>query len=177
MGSVTSVNTGLIINAHTVPAVSVWRVFMTVIHLFEITRRLPVLFTFTHISMANSAEMREWFHGLWLWCWFCAVPQASSIENKQDWIKHIREVIQERTAHLRGALKEPIHIPKTTTAKHKGRRWEDQVVHKAVSTLRAAQQTRCSSILHTATVRVHWQHTVGLYSCNCKIYFHQTSKV
>ncbi|XP_027143209.1 triple functional domain protein isoform X2 [Larimichthys crocea] len=48
---------------------------------------------------------------------------ASSIENKQDWIKHIREVIQERTIHLRGALKEPIHIPKATTAKHhKGRR-------------------------------------------------------
>lgn len=48
--------------------------------------------------------------------------QASSIENKQDWIKHIREVIQERTIHLRGALKEPIHIPKATTTKHKGRR-------------------------------------------------------
>ncbi|XP_042082667.1 triple functional domain protein isoform X7 [Haplochromis burtoni] len=48
---------------------------------------------------------------------------ASSIENKQDWIKHIREVIQERTIHLRGALKEPIHIPKTATTKHhKGRR-------------------------------------------------------
>uniref|UniRef100_A0A3Q0S321 Trio Rho guanine nucleotide exchange factor a n=1 Tax=Amphilophus citrinellus TaxID=61819 RepID=A0A3Q0S321_AMPCI len=51
------------------------------------------------------------------------VLKASSIENKQDWIKHIREVIQERTIHLRGALKEPIHIPKTTTTKHhKGRR-------------------------------------------------------
>uniref|UniRef100_A0A3P8Z9Z3 non-specific serine/threonine protein kinase n=1 Tax=Esox lucius TaxID=8010 RepID=A0A3P8Z9Z3_ESOLU len=42
------------------------------------------------------------------------VLKASSIENKQDWIKHIREVIQERTIHLRGALKEPIHIPKYT---------------------------------------------------------------
>ncbi|KAM9384697.1 triple functional domain protein [Pholidichthys leucotaenia] len=51
------------------------------------------------------------------------VLKASNIENKQDWIKHIREVIQERTIHLRGALKEPIHIPKPTTAKHhKGRR-------------------------------------------------------
>ncbi|XP_048086271.1 triple functional domain protein isoform X5 [Alosa alosa] len=48
---------------------------------------------------------------------------ASSIENKQDWIKHIREVIQERTVHLKGALKEPIHIPKPSTAKHKGRRY------------------------------------------------------
>ncbi|KAM4724712.1 triple functional domain protein isoform 6-T6 [Anableps anableps] len=48
---------------------------------------------------------------------------ASNIENKQDWIKHIREVIQERTIHLRGALKEPIHIPKPSTVKHpKGRR-------------------------------------------------------
>ncbi|KAJ6661403.1 hypothetical protein lerEdw1_015032 [Lerista edwardsae] len=48
---------------------------------------------------------------------------ASSIENKQDWIKHIREVIQERTIHLKGALKEPIHIPKTApTTKQKGRR-------------------------------------------------------
>uniref|UniRef100_A0AAY4E3F5 non-specific serine/threonine protein kinase n=1 Tax=Denticeps clupeoides TaxID=299321 RepID=A0AAY4E3F5_9TELE len=50
------------------------------------------------------------------------VLKASSIENKQDWIKHIREVIQERTIHLKGALKEPIHIPKASTAKHKGRR-------------------------------------------------------
>ncbi|XP_019713701.1 triple functional domain protein-like isoform X3 [Hippocampus comes] len=51
------------------------------------------------------------------------VLKASNIENKQDWIKHIREVIQERTIHLRGALKEPIHIPKASTAKHhKGRR-------------------------------------------------------
>uniref|UniRef100_A0A6Q2ZDL3 non-specific serine/threonine protein kinase n=1 Tax=Esox lucius TaxID=8010 RepID=A0A6Q2ZDL3_ESOLU len=51
------------------------------------------------------------------------VLKASSIENKQDWIKHIREVIQERTIHLRGALKEPIHIPKSATAKHpKGHR-------------------------------------------------------
>ncbi|XP_057691051.1 triple functional domain protein isoform X1 [Corythoichthys intestinalis] len=50
------------------------------------------------------------------------VLKGSSIENKQDWIKHIREVIQERTVHLRGALKEPIHIPKATTTKHKGRR-------------------------------------------------------
>ncbi|KAJ7985626.1 hypothetical protein DPEC_G00354020 [Dallia pectoralis] len=49
------------------------------------------------------------------------VLKASSIENKQDWIKHIREVIQERTIHLRGALKEPIHIPKASTAKHKYR--------------------------------------------------------
>lgn len=49
--------------------------------------------------------------------------QASSIENKQDWIKHIREVIQERTIHLKGALKEPIHIPKTAPAtRQKGRR-------------------------------------------------------
>ncbi|XP_015241504.1 PREDICTED: triple functional domain protein isoform X2 [Cyprinodon variegatus] len=48
---------------------------------------------------------------------------ASNIENKQDWIKHIREVIQEHTIYLRAALKEPIHIPKPTTAKHpKGRR-------------------------------------------------------
>uniref|UniRef100_A0A672T5H2 non-specific serine/threonine protein kinase n=1 Tax=Sinocyclocheilus grahami TaxID=75366 RepID=A0A672T5H2_SINGR len=51
------------------------------------------------------------------------VLKASSIENKQDWIKHIREVIQERTVHLKGALKEPIHIPKHSTAKHKGRRY------------------------------------------------------
>lgn len=49
--------------------------------------------------------------------------KASSIENKQDWIKHIREVIQERTIHLKGALKEPIHIPKTAPAtRQKGRR-------------------------------------------------------
>uniref|UniRef100_A0A665THJ3 non-specific serine/threonine protein kinase n=1 Tax=Echeneis naucrates TaxID=173247 RepID=A0A665THJ3_ECHNA len=58
------------------------------------------------------------------------VLKASSIENKQDWIKHIREVIQERTIHLRGALKEPIHIPKATTAKHpKGRRLISHASH------------------------------------------------
>ncbi len=50
-------------------------------------------------------------------------PQASCIENKQDWIKHVREVIQERTIHLRGALKEPIHIPKAAATKHKGKRY------------------------------------------------------
>ncbi|XP_068092702.1 triple functional domain protein isoform X2 [Hyperolius riggenbachi] len=47
------------------------------------------------------------------------VLKGSSIENKQDWIKNIREVIQDRTIHLRGALKEPIHIPKTISAKQK----------------------------------------------------------
>ncbi|KAG9476065.1 hypothetical protein GDO78_002896, partial [Eleutherodactylus coqui] len=47
------------------------------------------------------------------------VLKGSSIENKQDWIKHIREVIQDRTIHLRGALKEPIHIPKTVSTKQK----------------------------------------------------------
>ncbi|XP_059801136.1 triple functional domain protein-like isoform X4 [Hypanus sabinus] len=50
------------------------------------------------------------------------VLKASSIENKQDWIKHIREVIQERTIHLKGALKEAIHLPKPASHKHKGRR-------------------------------------------------------
>uniref|UniRef100_A0A671T981 Kalirin-like n=1 Tax=Sinocyclocheilus anshuiensis TaxID=1608454 RepID=A0A671T981_9TELE len=39
--------------------------------------------------------------------------KASSIEMKQEWIRNIREVIQERTIHLKGALKEPIHPPKT----------------------------------------------------------------
>ncbi|KAG2459312.1 KALRN protein, partial [Polypterus senegalus] len=38
---------------------------------------------------------------------------ASSIEAKQEWIKNIREVIQERMIHLKGALKEPIQLPKT----------------------------------------------------------------
>ncbi|CAH2304994.1 kalirin isoform X4 [Pelobates cultripes] len=41
------------------------------------------------------------------------VLKASSIEVKQEWIKHIREVIQERMIHLKGALKEPIQPPKT----------------------------------------------------------------
>ncbi|XP_043085473.1 kalirin isoform X2 [Puntigrus tetrazona] len=41
------------------------------------------------------------------------VLKASSIEVKQEWIKNIREVIQERIIHLKGALKEPIHVPKT----------------------------------------------------------------
>ncbi|XP_039613341.1 kalirin isoform X3 [Polypterus senegalus] len=41
------------------------------------------------------------------------VLKASSIEAKQEWIKNIREVIQERMIHLKGALKEPIQLPKT----------------------------------------------------------------
>lgn len=41
---------------------------------------------------------------------FC---QATSMEAKQEWIKNIREVIQERMTHLKGALKEPLHLPKT----------------------------------------------------------------
>ncbi|KAJ8282297.1 hypothetical protein COCON_G00048160 [Conger conger] len=41
------------------------------------------------------------------------VLKASSIEVKQEWIKNIREVIQERMVHLKGPLKEPIHMPKT----------------------------------------------------------------
>ncbi|XDV36282.1 hypothetical protein PO909_006089, partial [Leuciscus waleckii] len=41
------------------------------------------------------------------------VLKASNIEVKQEWIRNIREVIQERTVHLKGALKEPIHPPKT----------------------------------------------------------------
>ncbi|XP_030283143.1 kalirin isoform X1 [Sparus aurata] len=41
------------------------------------------------------------------------VLKASSMEAKQEWIKNIREVIQERMTHLKGALKEPVHLPKT----------------------------------------------------------------
>ncbi|XP_053100776.1 kalirin isoform X3 [Hemicordylus capensis] len=41
------------------------------------------------------------------------VLKASSIETKQEWIKNIREVIQERIIHVKGALKEPIQLPKT----------------------------------------------------------------
>uniref|UniRef100_M3ZSB7 non-specific serine/threonine protein kinase n=1 Tax=Xiphophorus maculatus TaxID=8083 RepID=M3ZSB7_XIPMA len=40
------------------------------------------------------------------------VLKASSMEAKQEWIKNIREVIQERMTHLKGALKEPLHLPK-----------------------------------------------------------------
>uniref|UniRef100_A0A8C8SWB0 Trio Rho guanine nucleotide exchange factor n=1 Tax=Pelusios castaneus TaxID=367368 RepID=A0A8C8SWB0_9SAUR len=54
------------------------------------------------------------------------VLKASSIENKQDWIKHIREVIQERTIHLKGALKEPIHIPKTAPTTKDGEDLDSQ---------------------------------------------------
>ncbi|XP_049583381.1 kalirin isoform X1 [Syngnathus scovelli] len=43
------------------------------------------------------------------------VLKASSVEAKQEWIKNIREVIQERMTHLKGALKEPVHLPKTAT--------------------------------------------------------------
>ncbi|XP_029461100.1 kalirin isoform X1 [Rhinatrema bivittatum] len=41
------------------------------------------------------------------------VLKASNVEAKQEWIKNIREVIQERIIHLKGALKEPIQAPKT----------------------------------------------------------------
>ncbi|KAF7215187.1 transcript variant X1 [Nothobranchius furzeri] len=41
------------------------------------------------------------------------VLKASSMEAKQEWIKNIRGVIQERMTHLKGALKEPLPMPKT----------------------------------------------------------------
>uniref|UniRef100_A0A8B9JC27 Kalirin RhoGEF kinase n=1 Tax=Astyanax mexicanus TaxID=7994 RepID=A0A8B9JC27_ASTMX len=53
------------------------------------------------------------------------ILKASSMEVKQEWIRNIREVIQERTVHLKGALKEPIHLPKTP-ARHFGRDADSQ---------------------------------------------------
>ncbi|XP_061642801.1 kalirin-like isoform X2 [Phyllopteryx taeniolatus] len=41
------------------------------------------------------------------------VLKASSLEVKQEWVRSIRQVIQERRGHLRGALREPIPLPKT----------------------------------------------------------------
>nr|XP_029137802.1 kalirin-like isoform X2 [Labrus bergylta] len=43
------------------------------------------------------------------------------MEAKQEWIKNIREVIQERMTHLKGALKEPVHVPPKTSALTKPR--------------------------------------------------------
>uniref|UniRef100_A0A4W3I7M0 non-specific serine/threonine protein kinase n=1 Tax=Callorhinchus milii TaxID=7868 RepID=A0A4W3I7M0_CALMI len=53
------------------------------------------------------------------------VLKASNIETKQDWIKNIREVIQERTVHLKGALKEPIQLPKTPARQRNNGHRED----------------------------------------------------
>ncbi|XP_070999565.1 kalirin-like, partial [Oncorhynchus clarkii lewisi] len=39
--------------------------------------------------------------------------RASSLELKQEWVRSVRQVIQERRGHLRGALREPIPLPKT----------------------------------------------------------------
>uniref|UniRef100_A0A3Q3A5S1 Kalirin-like n=1 Tax=Kryptolebias marmoratus TaxID=37003 RepID=A0A3Q3A5S1_KRYMA len=41
------------------------------------------------------------------------VLKAASLELKQEWVRSIRQVIQERRGHLRGALREPIPLPKT----------------------------------------------------------------
>ncbi|KAM6954826.1 kalirin isoform 1-T1 [Lycodopsis pacificus] len=41
------------------------------------------------------------------------VLKASNMEAKQEWIKNIREVIQERMTHMKGPMKEPLHLPKT----------------------------------------------------------------
>ncbi|XP_016893864.1 kalirin-like isoform X2 [Cynoglossus semilaevis] len=41
------------------------------------------------------------------------VLKASSLDLKQEWVRSIRQVIQERRGHLRGALREPIPLPKT----------------------------------------------------------------
>ncbi|KAM9835916.1 LOW QUALITY PROTEIN: kalirin-like [Aulostomus maculatus] len=41
------------------------------------------------------------------------VLKAVSLELKQEWVRSIRQVIQERRGHLRGALREPIPLPKT----------------------------------------------------------------
>uniref|UniRef100_A0A8C9VP69 non-specific serine/threonine protein kinase n=1 Tax=Scleropages formosus TaxID=113540 RepID=A0A8C9VP69_SCLFO len=53
------------------------------------------------------------------------VLKASSIEVKQEWVKNIREVIQERIIHLKGALKEPIPIPKTPAKQQRNNTGED----------------------------------------------------
>lgn len=80
-----------------------------------------------HSRFKNMAKYKILFaHSIvdWLGSYHCGwrlflfkqmelIPQASSIEVKQEWIKNIREVIQERIIHLKGALKEPIPIPKT----------------------------------------------------------------
>ncbi|XP_041962878.1 triple functional domain protein isoform X1 [Alosa sapidissima] len=49
------------------------------------------------------------------------VLKASSVESKQVWIRQVREVMQERTVHLRGALRQPLPIPQTS-AHARGRR-------------------------------------------------------
>ncbi|KAL2084885.1 hypothetical protein ACEWY4_020403 [Coilia grayii] len=49
------------------------------------------------------------------------VLKASSLESKQVWIRQVREVMQERTVHLRGALRQPLPIPQTS-AHARGRR-------------------------------------------------------
>ncbi|XP_062303477.1 LOW QUALITY PROTEIN: kalirin RhoGEF kinase b [Osmerus eperlanus] len=41
------------------------------------------------------------------------VLKAASLELKQEWVRNVRQVIQERRGHLRGALREPIPLPKT----------------------------------------------------------------
>ncbi|CAL8288241.1 unnamed protein product [Lota lota] len=41
------------------------------------------------------------------------VLKAASLELKQEWVRSVRQVIQERRGHLRGALREPIPLPKT----------------------------------------------------------------
>uniref|UniRef100_A0A670IBI0 non-specific serine/threonine protein kinase n=1 Tax=Podarcis muralis TaxID=64176 RepID=A0A670IBI0_PODMU len=53
------------------------------------------------------------------------VLKASNIETKQEWIKNIREVIQERMIHLKGALKEPIQLPKTPAKQRNNKGGED----------------------------------------------------
>ncbi|XP_077594853.1 triple functional domain protein-like [Stigmatopora nigra] len=45
------------------------------------------------------------------------VLKASTIKTKLDWIDYIRKLIKEHTIHLTGGLKEPISIPKASTAK------------------------------------------------------------
>lgn len=66
-----------------------------------------------------------------IWC----LLQASSMEAKQEWIKNIREVIQERMTHLKGALKEPLHLPKTpalTKPRNNTKRYKD--THRIIPT-------------------------------------------
>ncbi|XP_059930629.1 kalirin isoform X4 [Gadus macrocephalus] len=50
------------------------------------------------------------------------VLKASSVEVKQEWIKSVREVIQDRMTHLKGALKEPLHLPKAPALSRPRRR-------------------------------------------------------
>ncbi|KAI9547012.1 hypothetical protein NQZ68_021682 [Dissostichus eleginoides] len=101
---------------------------------------------------------------------------ASNMEAKQEWIKNIREVIQERMTHLKGPLKEPLHVPKTpamtkprNNAKREGGEDGDsQGDGSQPDTISIASRTSQNTVDSDKRERERERHCEGVFVCVAK---------